>query len=325
MKKDNAIIFLSFYIFPQSPLQLFIVDKKIKKPMLIEFPISLSDIEDIIKKISYDPSVVLSEKACCALGKMLTEKLEKLIPEDALCIINPHGILYFLPFHILNFGEKKPKPWILRNSFSYIPSLSIFRYCTYINKAREKSFIARTVASFGVEFEDEAKAVAKFFKCKPILGSKTYITEKIVRKFSENKDVIHFSCHGTYLPTFTLKLGSKKRAFKFTRDDVLRLVNLKSNLVVLSACQTGRLDIDFRTNEFYGFPSYFFQVGVPSLILSLWKIDDNFAIKFMNNFYEKWKSGDNKAEALRKSISEAISESTDVKDWGSFILYGDYI
>ena len=210
--------------------------------------------------------------------------------------------------------------------FSYTPSLSIFRYCTYINKARETSFIARTVAAFGVEFEKEAKAVAKFFKCKPILGSKTYITEKIVRKFIENKDVIHFSCHGTYLPTFTLKLGNKKRAFKFTGDDVLKLVNLNSNLVVLSACHTGRLGIDFRTNEFYGFPNYFFQVGAPSLILSLWEVDDKFALKFMNNFYEKWTSGDNKAEALRKSISEAISEKpTDVENWGSFILYGDYI
>jgi hypothetical protein len=324
--KKNAIIFLSFYIFPQNPLQLFIVDKKMKKPMLIEFPISMSDIVDIIKKTSFNSSVAFSEKAWCDLGKMLTEKLEKLIPEDALCIINPHGILYFLPFHILNFGEKKPKPWILRNSFSYIPSLSIFRYCTYINKAREKSFIARTIASFGVEFEEEAKAVAKFFKCKPILGSKIYITEKIVRKFSENKDVIHFSCHGTYFPTFTLKLGSNKRTFNFTGNDVLKLVNLKSNLAVLSACHSGHSYIDIRANEFYGFPNYFFQAGTPSLLLSLWEINPGFALEFMNSFYEKWTSGDNKAEALRKSVSEAISKKhTDVENWGSFILYGDYI
>ena len=93
-----------------------------------------------------------------------------------------------------------------------------------------------------------------------------------------------------------------------------------TDLVVLSACETGLGEI---TSEgVFGLQRAFKKAGVQTLIMSLWKVDDNATSLFMQTFYKHWLDGKSKHEAF------SIAQST-VRDnesysnpyyWAAFIM-----
>lgn len=77
------------------------------------------------------------------------------------------------------------------------------------------------------------------------------------------------------------------------------------DLVVLSACETGLGDIS--AEGVFGLQRGFKKAGVNSLLMSLWKVDDNATRMLMVKFYEHYLSGKSKRESLslaRKYVRE---------------------
>jgi hypothetical protein len=67
--------------------------------------------------------------------------------------------------------------------------------------------------------------------------------------------------------------------------------------------------------------------GVPSLVISLWKVEDEATAKIMKNFYKYLKQGETKDEALRLSKLEYL-HTTDPSGaspyyWSSFVNIGN--
>ena len=73
----------------------------------------------------------------------------------------------------------------------------------------------------------------------------------------------------------------------------------KTDLVVLSACQTGVGDI--RDDGVFGIQRGFKKAGAHSLIMSLWSVDDEATDKMMTKFYEKLMEGKSKQQAFREA------------------------
>jgi CHAT domain-containing protein len=119
-----------------------------------------------------------------------------------------------------------------------------------------------------------------------------------------------------------------------TEDGILTALEVSglnligTELVVLSACKTGVGDIK-NGEGVYGLRRAFQQAGARSIVMSMWSVPDKQTIEIMQGFYENWLSGYSKAEALRKSELDVISErrkaheSTHPFFWGGFILLGD--
>ncbi len=92
----------------------------------------------------------------------------------------------------------------------------------------------------------------------------------------------------------------------------------KTDLVVLSACETGK-GVVFAQEGAFGLQRAFRQAGARSLIVSLWKIPDEQTVELMDIFYSHLFQGDLTVVALRKAQLE-MSEKYNPYYWAAFVL-----
>lgn len=93
-----------------------------------------------------------------------------------------------------------------------------------------------------------------------------------------------------------------------------------TDLVVLSACETALGDV--KSEGVYGLQRAFKLAGVNSLIMSLWKVDDDATQKLMTFFYQNYLNGMSKREALLTAQIK-VRNTPGFKDpynWAAFIL-----
>ena len=91
-------------------------------------------------------------------------------------------------------------------------------------------------------------------------------------------------------------------------------------MVVLSACQTALGYV--KSEGVYGLQRAFKLAGVNSLIMSLWKVDDDATQLLMTSFYKNLMNGMPKREALINAQKE-VRETPGFNDpynWAAFIL-----
>ena len=141
--------------------------------------------------------------------------------------------------------------------------------------------------------------------------------------------IIHFACHGFLSEEFPFRSALVLSLDEDSQEDgflqVREIYNhrLKANLIVLSACQTGKGKLE-KGEGILGLPRVFFYTGAKSVVMTLWKINDISTAKFMNHFYSFLSRGDDKAQALRHAKLEMInSKYNHPFYWAAFVLNGD--
>lgn len=98
-----------------------------------------------------------------------------------------------------------------------------------------------------------------------------------------------------------------------------------ANLVVLSACQSGKGKI-IQGEGVVGLTRAVMYAGCPAAVVSLWSVDDKstkeLMIKFYHNLIEKDMS---KEEGLRNAKLEMINtkEYSKPYQWAAFVMYGE--
>jgi len=102
-------------------------------------------------------------------------------------------------------------------------------------------------------------------------------------------------------------------------------LQLNADLVVLSACQSGKGRLE-NGEGVLGLPRSFFYAGARSTISSLWKINDRSTSEIMPEFYRCLAAGHNKARSLRLAKLKMLkSRFSHPFYWAAFILNGDYL
>jgi len=94
-----------------------------------------------------------------------------------------------------------------------------------------------------------------------------------------------------------------------------------TELVVLSACETGLGDLEVGEGV-YGLQRAFLVAGAKTLIMSMFKVDDNATQKLMINFYRKWLETGQMRQSFIDAKKEVRNEFHEPIYWGSFIMIG---
>ena len=105
-----------------------------------------------------------------------------------------------------------------------------------------------------------------------------------------------------------------------TSEEISKIDLSNVGLVVLSACQTGLGDVDFGAEGVIGIQRAFKLAGAQSLLMSLWKVDDEATSYMMQKFYSRMLSGDTKHNALKTAQKEVRNKYPNPYYWAGFVI-----
>jgi CHAT domain-containing protein/Flp pilus assembly protein TadD len=178
--------------------------------------------------------------------------------------------------------------------------------------------------------EEEAVTIANAFATKPLLWEQA--TETTVAQQMPQARIIHLSTHGLLeygnpqdsgvrdFPGAIALSPSSKDDGLLTSAEILKM-KLKAELVVLSACDTGRGKIT--GDGVIGLSRSLITAGVPSVIVSLWSVPDAPTAELMSEFYRQWQQNPDKAKALRQAMLITMQNHPNPRDWAAFTLIGE--
>ena len=141
-----------------------------------------------------------------------------------------------------------------------------------------------------------------------------------------NVDVLHLATHAAFN-------GNSERAFIVANGDFITLPELRSivernarrgdqlALLILSACETAVGDDEATM----GLAGAAVEAGAQSAIASLWQVNDVGTSALMQNFYQNFRGGEGRAEALRRAQLAMIARGgagADPNIWAAFTLLG---
>jgi tetratricopeptide (TPR) repeat protein len=175
--------------------------------------------------------------------------------------------------------------------------------------------------------ELEANAIAKLFKTQSLIGNQATETE-VTKRLSQAK-FIHLATHGLFDDIQGLNSsivlapgnkGNEKSDGLLTAGEILDL-KLNAELVVLSACDTGRGRIS--GDGVIGLSRSLISAGVPSVLVSLWSVPDAPTAELMTEFYQNLQKSPDKAQALRQAMLKTMKQHPNPSAWAAFTLIGE--
>jgi CHAT domain-containing protein len=209
-------------------------------------------------------------------------------------VIVPDGPLWNLPFHSLVDAEGRHA--IERFAISYAPSLTVLR-----EELRPRPRNGRLLA-VGAPRGDLPNAAAEARELGRLYGAGSTVltggeaTEARWRELAPQSGILHLATHGmlnNINPLFSyLELAGGGAIEARSLLDL----ELHASLAVLSACETGRGEL--RDGEgVVGLAWAMMVAGVPSVVVSEWKVDSGSTTQLMLAFHREMRSGRGKSKA----------------------------
>ena len=246
-------------------------------------------------------------------------------------IIVPYSFLHKIPFSALYNGSNF---LIDKYNISTIPSLSTMFYLINKRNPNSKRFIGfsnPTTEHEPLLYADiEVLNISRLFNNKRIY-TKSEAIERRAKVETKDYDIIHFASHGFFNDKQPMQSGlllckDSGNDGYLQVHEIFNLNLANANLVTMSACSTALSKID-SGDDLVGLSRAFFYAGSPSIIATLWEIEDESTSILMNEFYRNWIiKGMKKSQALSTSQRKlkSIPKFNHPMFWAPFTLIGDW-
>jgi CHAT domain-containing protein/Tfp pilus assembly protein PilF len=267
------------------------------------------------EQIGHSPEAV-------ALYNALITPLKPYLVTPYLTII-PHGPLHYLPFAALSDGQR----YLIDDYIiSTLPSASVLPFIQANTGHPLTAPLILGNPDGTLRFaEQEARAVARLYGVQPLIGVQA--TKDALQKRVREAGIVHLATHAVFDPNVPLASNiilapNVTNTVHLEASEVYALDLHKADLVVLSACQTNLGDVS-AGDEVVGLTRAFFFAGTPTVISSLWSVDDAASGLLMERFYTHLQAGMGKAEALRQAQIDVRAQYPAPYYWAGFVLAGD--
>jgi CHAT domain-containing protein len=317
------------YFVPTSKAMLWVVDRDRANFVRLSL-----DRSELISKVS-----VLRE-SINQVGeqtkfKQASEELYRALIEPALphirgkeLLIIPHDVLHYLPYQAL--FSPQGKYLIQGYPIYYLSSASLMQFTREKKKAtREKALVMGNPdlgdQAYNLRFaEREAKEIARLYPQSAVY-LRAEATKPRAISLSPNYDILHFAVHGELRRDDPLNSGlllaeDGKEDGRLRVGEIFSL-NLKADTVVLSACESGLGKIT-SGDEIIGLTRSFIYAGTPSIVTTLWKVNDRTSYELMREFYSNLRTM-KKSEALRQAQLKTMQEFPHPFFWAAYGLTGE--
>ena len=275
------------------------------------------------------------------LHRLLIEPIASLLPTNPndRVIFIPQGSLFLVPFAALQ--SPSGKYLVEQHTLLTSPSIQVLDL-TRQKKLTRQQVPGRlivgnpTMPSIALTPEEpaeqlpelpgaeaEAKAIAQLLNTPVLTGNQA--TKAIVKQHMATARLIHLATHGLLddqrgIGSAIALAPSGNDNGLLTAEEILDL-KLNADLVVLSACDTGRGKIT--GDGVIGLSRSLISAGAPSVIVSLWAVPDAPTAALMTQFYQNLQQNPDKAQALRQATLTTMQQHPNPRDWAAFTLIGE--
>ena len=302
-----------------------------------------------------------TENRLKTLHQLLIEPIESFLPKDEQqrVIFIPHQELFLVPFAALQNEDNKYL--IEKHTILTAPSIQALSLTQKNKQTAKNKNVSVPVLPHGEEAlivgnptmpqsgigidsqvlkqleyaEREAKIIATNLGATAIVGDQA--TESLIVQKMASAKLIHLATHGLFDATnaigspgaIVLASDGKNDGFLTTSEIMEHFglstkQKLQADLVVLSACDTGRGDI--RGEGVIGLSRAFMASGIPALVVSLWQVEDDETANLMTEFYKNiYERKFDKAKAMREAMLTMLNDddgNPDPKAWAAFTVIG---
>lgn len=278
------------------------------------------------KRLIIIPDNILSYIPFEILIKKDTE-LDKIRYKELAYLIKDHPLSYSYSTKVLfNQKNQQTKPYIQLGA--YAPSYTNIETLPDNATATRQKYREKLYPLKGI-----LKEVSRISE---IVPGKVFIKDEATEeKFKENSgkfDILHLAMHTIINDkdpmyskmAFTQEANSDEDNFLNTYE--IYNLNLKSKLTVLSSCNTGFGKLS-KGEGVMSLARGFKYAGCPSIVMTLWPVEDNSSIRLMEYFYKALKKGQSKDKAMQIAKIKFLENSDRLHAhpyfWSGYLSIGD--
>ena len=356
------------YNLEDTSIFIFILNRKgikcIERPVNEEF---YSALTGILRQLqNFDPTRHNSDhfRVFCSnaygLYKVLFKPIEKYLTSDKIILV-PDEILSYLPFEIMlnqppdkNTSDYRNLSYLIKKytlSYSYSASLLMddgFRNTAQANRkvlamapTYHNPLTGESVPAVRQHYlehlyplpgaAEEVSLITSLLKGRKLIDSMA--TEKAFKKFAPDFGILHLAMH-TLIDNqnpmysklvFTQWFAGPDEGLLNTYE--LYNMQLNARMVVLSACRSGD-GILQKGEGIMSLARGFLYAGCPSLVMTVWNVEDKTGLEIMYQFYRQIKKGRAKNDALRsaklKYLTSAAPHKTHPYYWAGYLQIGNH-
>ncbi len=229
-------------------------------------------------------------------------------------LIRDYRITYGYSATLLLEGQKRKKDTSLKTFGGFIPNFSgknsTQRGCNEgilgnLAYGRENILQINKIMDGTLHFDEEA-------------------TSSNFKQLAKDYKILHLCTHAC------AEMDSKDTRIYFSDEELLAFelnnVPLQAQLAVLSACETGVGELK-KGEGVMSLARSFMAAGCPSVVTSLWSVDDKSTSEIMRHFYDNLKTGVSKDKALHLAKLDYLDEKS-IKHshpyyWSGFVHIGN--